>query len=316
MRFKKYWFGLVVVIAIWACSNDDDNISLVPDRDRTEQQAADRDSLLTYLNTHYYNSGELTEGVDHSIDDIVIVEAALDENLEPIVPPGNTLLIDAVEIKETVYEEATYEYYILKINQGGGSMSPNFSDKVRVVYEGSLVTDASVFDRAPTPQEFDLVGVAQGIGTIVGWQRVMPEFNEAASFEIDGNGFVNYEDYGLGVMFLPSGLAYFSTQLIGIPSYSNLIFKFELYQTELNDHENDLVDSYLEDRNENLDPFDDDTDEDGIPDYLDADDDGDGVPTRNEDIDGDGDPTNDMSPFNPELPRYLDPEATDSNEDN
>lgn len=313
MKFNKYWLVLVLGLVIMTCSDDDDDTNLVPDRDRTEQQASDRDSLLTYLNSHYYNSSDFEVGVDYSIDDIVITKAEFDGNNIPIVPEGNTLLIDAVDVKITEYEDAEYEYYILNINEGEGPMSPNFTDKVRVVYEGSLVTDASVFDRAPTPQDFDLVGVAQGIGTIVGWQRVMPEFNVAESFEIDGNGFVNYSGYGLGVMFIPSGLAYFSTQLIGIPSYSNLIFKFELYQTELNDHENDLVYSHVEDLNNNLNPFDDDSDEDGIPNYLDADDDGDGVPTRNEDIDGDGDPTNDIGANG--IPKYLDPDETESNED-
>src|SRR5690606_32052266 len=89
-------------------------------------------------------------------------------------------------------------------------------------------------------------------------------------------------NYGLGVMFIPSGLAYFGSPLIGVPAYSNLIFRFELYQMEVNDHDNDGIPSYLEDINENGNVYDDNTDGDNIPNFLDNDDDGDGVLTINE----------------------------------
>jgi len=57
-----------------------------------------------------------------------------------------------------------------------------------------------------------------------------------------------------------------------------------------------------------------DTDGDGIPDYLDDDDDGDGVPTRYEDENGDNNPRNDFDEASetPDIPRYLDPTATQS----
>ena len=50
----------------------------------------------------------------------------------------------------------------------------------------------------------------------------------------------------------------------------------------------------------------DDTDQDGTPDYLDIDDDGDGVNTADEDYDGDNDPRNDDSDGD-QIPDYLDP---------
>ena len=112
-------------------------------------------------------------------------------------------------------------------------------------------------------------------------------------------------------MFVPSGLAYFSGNSTGA-IYDNLIFKIELLQMEEQDHDSDLVPSYLEDLNDNIDVTDDDTDEDGLPNFIDLDDDGDGVLTINEDIDGDGDPTNDIGANG--IPKYLDPEETESNE--
>ena len=117
-------------------------------------------------------------------------------------------------------------------------------------------------------------------GAIKAWQLVMPLFNSAQDFNLD-NGSVNYNNYGLGVMFVPSGLAYFSGSTTG-SSYDNLIFKFELLQVEVIDHDNDGLPSYVEDLDGNLIVEDDDTDENTFANFIDIDDDGDGVLTINE----------------------------------
>lgn len=276
MKLRTFLTSIIVFsIVIFACSPDEPDFIPVEDRDRTEQQATDKGLILEYLQTHFYNSDDLSNMANPQVSDIVI-----DTLVTATVPAGQTLLISAIETRTITFEEAQYEYYILKLNQGGGEDSPNFTDKVRVEYEGSLVSDRSVFDSAVTPTDFDLVGFGVGTGVINGWQRVFPEFNTAASFTTGAN--VEYSDFGLGVMFLPSGLAYFSRQLNGIPSYSNLVFKFSLFQTQVNDHDSDGIPSYLEDLDADLSVFDEDTDEDILVNYIDADDDGDGVLTRNE----------------------------------
>lgn len=288
MKLNKIVYAfLLLAMVIVACSPDDPDFIPVEDRDRTEQQVTDKALLLTYLQTHYYNSDALSGMVNPGVDDIVITKLEAGQTL----PVGTTLLINSVETKTTVFLETTYEYFLLRLNQGGGNTSPNFSDKIRVEYEGRLVPNLddeldtndedTVFDSAVTPADFNLVGFgANSGGVITGWQRVFPEFNSAASFTTGSN--VEFNDYGLGVMFIPSGLAYFSSQLVGIPSYSNLVFKFSLFQTEVNDHDNDGIPSYLEDLNNDLSTFDEDTDEDNLVNYVDPDDDGDGVSTRNE----------------------------------
>lgn len=285
MKFRKIVLAtLFLTTIILACSSDDDSgISLVPDRDRTEQQATDKALFETYFQTHYYNSGELDAIANPEVSDIVITKLEDGE----AVPADATLLMGAVETRTTTFEDTSYEYYILKINQGGGEKSPEFTDRVRVEYEGSLITDPeegednTIFDSAINPTDFNLVGFGPNSGGVItGWQRVFPEFNEALSFTTGSD--VIYDDYGVGVMFLPSGLAYFSRSLVGIPSYSNLVFKFTLLQAEENDHDNDGIPSYIEDLNSDLSTFDEDTDEDLIFNYVDADDDGDGVFTINE----------------------------------
>jgi hypothetical protein len=77
-------------------------------------------------------------------------------------------------------------------------------------------------------------------------------------------------------------LAYFSSAPSGIPLYSNLIFKFELYQASPSDHDGDGIFSHLEDLDNNKNAYDDDTDDDNIPNFLDANDDNDTILTKNE----------------------------------
>ncbi|MDO1500190.1 hypothetical protein Q2T40_08605 [Winogradskyella maritima] len=271
-------FLVVLAVIITACSPDDPEFIPVPDRDRAEQQATDDALLQEYFSTHYYNKMQLDALNNIRVQDIDIIEVASGGT----VPDGYVILQGNVETHTTIFSDVDYTYYILRLNQGGGEASPRFTDKVRVEYEGFLVDGGEVFDSAITPEDFDLVDISAGSVVIpTGWNRVMPEFNVSQDFTTGANG-VEYNNYGTGIMFLPSGLGYFSTARLGIPVYSNLVFKFTLLQTEENDHDGDGIPSYLEDVNSNLNTFDDNEDEDLSPDFLDIDDDGDGVSTRNE----------------------------------
>jgi len=268
-------FGLMVTFS--SCKKDDDSYVPPVERDRTEQQAADKDSLLLYLQTHYYNSSVFESGTNHTISEIIISELPKDAagNYLPLPDPANnTLLIDDVTILTTTYLETEYEYYVLNLNQGGG-VAPKFSYDVRVNYSGNLL-DEEIFDSTVTPTTIDLLNLIQG------WRLIMPTFNTAESYVENGDGTVSYDNYGLGVMFLPSGLAYYASPPFGVTAYANLIFKFELFQTEMNDHDEDGIPSHIEDLDGDENPFNDDTDADDIPNFLDLDDDGDGVLTINE----------------------------------
>ncbi|EPR72600.1 Calcium-binding protein [Winogradskyella psychrotolerans RS-3] len=286
MKIKILKFSLLLMVlstVVISCKSDDDDTVAFVEEDRTEQQVKDRDSLLLYLSTHYYNSGFFLTGSDHKYTDIVIT--ALEEG--ETVPENHTLLMTAVETRTTTYFEANYEYYVLNINQGGGD-SPTFVDKIRVRYEGTSVNDAlegnyEVFDSSVTPVDFNLQTDGFTGGVIKAWQLVMPSFNASATSDyiIDVNGNITFGNFGLGVMFVPSGLGYFSGTNTGA-SYDNLIFKFELLQFEVEDHDNDGVPSYLEDLDGDLDVTNDDTDGDFNPNFVDIDDDGDLVLTIDE----------------------------------
>ena len=325
MKFKLYILLITILLLGFSCGDDDDDgIVEVPEADRTEQQVIDNDSLIVYFQTHYVNQILLTNNSNISFSEIVINE--LPENGELPNPNENSLLIDLVETHTTTYLDVEYEYYIIKINQGGSENSPNFSDKVRVSYEGTLMDD-TLFDSSLIPVDFDLTS------TIAGWGRVLPEYNNAEDFIVNLDGTVTYNNPGIGIMFLPSGLGYFSAAAGSVPVYSNLIFKFKLYQSEFNDHDFDNVPSHLEDINGDYDLTNDDTDDDSYSNFVDSDDDNDGTLTVDEDLepdsdltvdrDGDGDPTNDIGDGDPTnddtdgdgIPNYLDPDDSASRDD-
>ena len=47
---------LVFVLGLTGCKKNNDDVVTVPERDRAEQQLVDKDSLLGYLSTHYFNA--------------------------------------------------------------------------------------------------------------------------------------------------------------------------------------------------------------------------------------------------------------------
>ena len=315
MKLGKVTLVILCLISVlWSCNKDDDSSNeTVEERDRTEQQAADKVLITDYLETHYYNSSAFVSNTDPSLDDLDI-STLPDDGILPD-PDNNTLLIDAVETHTTVFADTNYEYYILRLNQGEGIDSPTFADDVRANYVGSLLDD-EIFDSTATSTVLDLTQV------IPGWTKVFPQFNVAESFIENNDGTIDYMKYGLGVMYLPSGLGYYANAQGDIPAYSPLIFQFELFATSINDHDSDGIPSHLEDLNgdgvftidieEDMDTTDDDTDDDNILDYFDNDDDGDGILTIYEDLDEDGDPTNDIGANG--IPNYLDDTETESNQ--
>jgi hypothetical protein len=311
MKLRKIALPVLsILIGFAACKKDDDNdVAVTPPRDRGEQQIEDKAAIDNYLETHYFNASAFEGNANPKINDLVISESP---------STGSALLMGAVETKTTIFAGVTYEYHILRLNQGGGTGSPQFADDVRVVYEGFLANGTVFDDNAIVPSDFDLITEV----AVSGWRRVLPEFNVSESFIENNDGTTDYINSGVGVMFLPSGLAYFSSSpSSSVPAYSPLFFKFELLGYSENDHDNDGIPSYLEDVNgdgyftvENPDDktqTHDDTDGDGTPNAFDDDDDNDGVPTIREDINKDGDPTNDIGKNN--IPKYLDPQETEAN---
>ena len=298
-KFKYFFILLVAGSSLISCNKNDDNQDVEPIRDFAVQYATDKATIEGYLNTHYIvvtESAGNTEDMDVVIDSIE--DAATQVPIMSYKANVGTATFPQLKSKNIDLDGITYELYYLVLREGTGE-SPMNTDGVLASYSGSYLSDVAKTDKNPAyvsttffeqlkyPQSvFDLTGVIRG------WSEIFPQFKTGTASG-NANGTITYTDFGAGVMFLPSGLGYY-TGNNSIPAYRPLVFSFKLYQIQRLDHDADGIldlnedingDGYIHDfRNTTLYPNapvnPDDTDGDGIPDFIDVDDDGDSYTTK------------------------------------
>lgn len=277
-RFLKA-FALIALIAFVAsCKKDDDN-NYVPPRDYGVQYASEKDSIEKYLKNHY----------------IVSVDESFTIQIDSITNPSTQTSIwdqDEYELKSFTYKSINtsnypeYTLYYLVLNQGSGDR-PTRADDVLISYRANLLNDTQV-DYNPYPQT--TMSLYNDVA-VEGWKAILPRFNAGTYVDVPGSPDpAHFENYGAGVMFIPSGLAYYNGGSGLVGSYQPLVFSFKLYSVTYTDADGDGIQNRYErgdvattPMNESLfDLKDLDTDGDGIPDFEDTDDDGDGYLTRTE----------------------------------
>ena len=274
----KYGFALLVVLigVTVSCKKDDDAPPPPPPpRDRGEEAIRAQAEIEDFLDTHFYNY----EDFDADPNNFKVkFDTIAGDNAE------KTPLREQVTFKiiKDVYDtDVEYKLYFLKVREGGGDR-PHFSDYTTNTYDGRLM-NLDLFDSSVIPVRFNLVDSKTTPGIIRGLQQALIEFKGAVGDPIiNPDGTLSFEDFGIGSVFIPSGLGYYQYPPGNgdLKAYDQLIFSFQLFAREIADHDGDGIPSYMEDLNGNQYLFDDDTDGDGIPNYLDDDDDGDGRLTK------------------------------------
>jgi FKBP-type peptidyl-prolyl cis-trans isomerase FkpA len=177
-----------------------------------------------------------------------------------------------LQFKNVLKEGVNHKIYYIKLREGVGQ-NPTKLDSIYSAYKG-YKTDLSSFDEARDPTWFGLDQVIQG------WTEIFPEFKTGNAI-LNPDGTSTFTDYGAGVIFIPSGLAYFNRSVSSIGAYSPIHFSFKLMRLRNRDHDGDKILSIDEyGPNLNVDAI--NSDNDNNPDYLDFDDDNDGVLTKNE----------------------------------
>ncbi|MEZ4859383.1 MAG: hypothetical protein R2781_11290 [Flavobacteriaceae bacterium] len=271
----------IMLLSIVSCNKKDDGITFVPARDRGEEAPISTAIIKEYLETHFYNYEEFANP-PANFDFKIKFDTLAGENATKIP------LIDQVASKtvpDRVAEGVNYTLYYLNALEGGGE-KPTFADVVTLRYEGTFLNTeftlspyTSLFDSAASPVSFDLTNVVDG------FQDGMIEFKTSPTGPITNpDGTISFENFGVGAVFIPSGLGYYVSPPNGspIPFYSQLIFTFQLYTSRLGDQDGDGIPTILEDLNGNKLEEDDDTDGDRFANFFDTDDDGDGRPTSQE----------------------------------
>jgi len=173
-----------------------------------------------------------------------------------------------------------YKIYYLILNEGGGE-TPMIHDNAFTSYTGYNL-DKSVFDKYQFGYWSAYPAYSTYTETIAGYRQILEKIKTATSVTDNGDGTYTYENPGRVLVFIPSGLGYFSSPSGSISAYSPIIFDITLIAKKDADHDNDGILDKYEDVNGNGDLWDDDTDGDGKPNFLDLDDDGDGYTTREE----------------------------------
>ncbi|WP_271394086.1 FKBP-type peptidyl-prolyl cis-trans isomerase [Aequorivita sinensis] len=276
----KIKYGLAIFIAMLtitvSCKKDeDDGPEVIPPRDRGEEAIRAQAEIEEFLETHFYNYEDFQADPENFK---LVFDTIAGDNA------SKTPLIEQVSYKEVIDAvdmDVKYKLYYLKVREGAGEQ-PNFSDYTINTYDGRFL-NLELFDNSVIPVRFSLVDGPSSPGIIRGLQQAIIEFKGAGNIISNPDGTLSFEDYGIGAVFVPSGLGYYQYPPAGdLLPYDQLIFSFELFASEVADHDNDGIPSYMEDLNNNQILTDDDTDDNGVPNYLDNDDDGDGRLTEYE----------------------------------
>jgi hypothetical protein len=299
-KFRFYFIVLITTVSLFSCSKNDSGPTYEPPRDHATQYKVDIADIEEYLKTNYITV------VDHPgfVDDqnVTINKLDADHTVSIWDQTKYQLKYRTVNLHDIVYK---LYYLVLRegkkdVVTGLGGLSPCNVDGVMTSYRGDYLSrDATTQVLSTT--KFEEVIYPQTMlslySVITGWSETFPQFKTGTS-KIKDDGTVSHYDFGAGVMFIPSGLAYYSSGSGSIPSYSPLIFSFKLYEIQRLDQDNDGVFSFQEDLDNDgymyvyantinypTPPIDDiryvdDTDRDGIPNFGDVDDDGDGYTTR------------------------------------
>ena len=262
----------LVFVVLFSCSDDDDGVIVIPPHERDDEAIVAQDEIEEFLETHFYNYEEF-ENPPVDFNYKIVFDTIVGEN------SLKTPLMEQVDFKyvdDIFNEDVTYKLYYLKERQGEGD-EIEFTDIASISYEGRFLTDLEVFDSSISPVRFDLTQIIDGL------QSALVEFNGASGYTDNADGTLTFEEYGIGAVFIPSGLAYFNEPpSSSMPFYSQLIFTFYPYIIEKGDQDGDGILSIYEDLDGNGLELDDDTDGNGVPNFADPDDDGDGRLTKDE----------------------------------
>lgn len=293
MKMNRIVCFFILLTVVWSCKNDDDDGTIsVPPQTLSETAITNDAEIKTFLQTHFYNYEEFQNPPADFDFKIKFGLLADDASKIPLIDQVQTKLITELSstFGRTDDEEVQHTLYYLSARDGVGE-SPTIGDNTVVRYEGSLL-DGTLFDASTVPTSQYLSGFVRG------YANGIVNFNAGVGPVDNGDGTVSFDDYGIGVIFMPSALGYFDSPRAGsgIPFYAPLIFQVDVLAFEKNtDFDGDGIPSILEDLDGDGNLNNDNTDGDSeptqvfLPNHNDTDDDNDGIDTIDEiELDADG----------------------------
>jgi hypothetical protein len=217
MKIIKFiLFSLLLSTTFLSCDGNDSMPDVPQKRDYQDQYNEDIAKIENYLKTHAITV-VTNPGFADDQNATYSVVPSLDANsiwgTDPLVPKVNVLT------KIAIVGGVEHKIYYLKFRDGVGA-SPNTSNQIKAYYNFVLLNDAS------TPIETSSeAGVNLQLNKLIlGWKYILPEFKMGTI-----TGINQYNDFGAGVMFLPSALAYYEQSSANVPAYSPVIFNIKLF---------------------------------------------------------------------------------------
>ncbi len=288
-KFKFYFVLISITAMLLSCNKDDNSPEPVPVRAFDVQYDTDLATIEGYLKSYYIVND--INNPDFADEDITFAKIPDGGEQKSIFKFLNSDSYPKLLVKKISLHDIEYEIYYLKLRADNElGKQPIRVDEVLAAYSGfylsskseeSVTTiESTSFETVLFPQS--MLGLDQ---TIRGWGEIFPKFTTGIYDATPSPNPASFRNFGSGVMFLPSGLAYFNSPPLGskIPSYAPLVFTFKLYDLKRADQDQDgilSIDENVVDENGSFTNL--DTDGDGRSNYLDIDDDGDGYLTKSE----------------------------------
>ena len=283
-KVKLYFILPLLSMVLFSCNKDDKSAANIPLKEYAVQYPLDIEAIETYLKTHSFEVVDVDGRVDVKIDTFIVGNtlgkvSIWDNTTYPLqykMVKNDTRATSFVDGR--INDPVDYKLYYLLLNEGGGASATRF-DSTYVSYRGWRL-DNKQFDINNTPFWATYPKVtSEEVALISGFRQFTPLLKAAQTTVVEPNGQVTYNNYGVGVVFIPSGLGYYNRSQNNIPSYSPIAFTVRLHSVRERDHDRDSVLSKYENGAGVEDLYSVDTDGDNIPDFLDIDDDNDNVRT-------------------------------------
>jgi hypothetical protein len=319
------FFGVI----IYSCCKDDEELAQRIPTDRGEQYIVDKAKIENYLKSHRMEIDPVTlevtlikltqEQIDNPLlyEQEGIISLWGQDGTQANLPARQELIRkhDARDYRTTaltrIDDNVDYTLHYFVINEGGVSggsqldYKPHVYDSLLCGYKNWNLEKDVMMEREFAPRWFDL----QNQIAVSAFRQIIPTINIASGFT-ENNGQVTFQNFGSVLVFVPSGLAYFSSGAgSNVQPFDCLGFQINAYNMKRKDsdfivgngtnlgarndfipnifefnHPEDFTDIVIFDpvTKVTLDLWSFDSDGDGVPNFLDADDDGDNVLTRRE----------------------------------
>lgn len=212
---KKIILSILFISFIASCEKEEP-ITSPPIRDYQTQYNTEIVKIENYLKTHsisVVNNPGLADDQNVIYSQVPSLDINSIWGTDPLVPNANVLS------KMVSVGGVQHKVYYMKFRDGVGT-SPSLSSRIKTYYKFSLLNDVTTHVQTSTD-----LGINLNMNNLIlGWQNILPEFKTGT---ISGSN--QYNDFGAGVMFLPSALAYYERDLAGVPAYSPVIYNFKLF---------------------------------------------------------------------------------------